>query len=61
MNDHVFGMFDMGLVGLVVVAFGAWQLWSINREIAKDKKPPADAPPSDTPPSDTPPSDIPGG
>ena len=44
MNDHIFGIFDMGLVGAVVVAFGVWQLWSINREIGKDKKPPSDPP-----------------
>ena len=41
MNDHIFGMFDMGLVGVVVVGLAAWQLVSINREIAKDRKPPA--------------------
>lgn len=46
MNDHIFGIFDMGLVGAVVVAFGVWQLWSINREIGKDKKPPSDPPAS---------------
>lgn len=44
MNDHVFGLFDMGLVGVAVVGLGVWQLISINREIAKDKKPPADPP-----------------
>lgn len=40
MSDHVFGMLDMGLVGLVILGLATWQLVSINREIAKDKKPP---------------------
>ena len=44
MNDHIFGMFDMGLVGVVVVGLAVWQLWSINREIGKDRKPPSDPP-----------------
>jgi hypothetical protein len=40
MSDHVFGFFDMAIVGVVVLGLGIWQLISINREIAKDKKPP---------------------
>lgn len=40
MSDHVFGLFDMGLVGVVVAGFAIWQLVSINREIGKDKRPP---------------------
>lgn len=44
MSDHVFGMFDMGLVGAAVLGLAIWQLVSINREIAKDRKPPSEPP-----------------
>lgn len=44
MSDHIFGIFDMALVGVVVLGLAIWQLVSINREIGKDRKPPPDAP-----------------
>ncbi len=44
MNDRLFGMLDMAIVGVAVLAFGVWQLISINRDIAKDKKRPPDPP-----------------
>lgn len=37
MSDHVFGILDMAIVGVVVIGLGLWQLVSINREIARDK------------------------
>ena len=40
MSDHVFGMLDMAVVGIVVLGFAVWQLVSINREIARDKRRP---------------------
>ncbi|CAM3035692.1 hypothetical protein SPAN111604_00710 [Sphingomonas antarctica] len=46
MNDHIFGMLDMGLVGVAVLGLAIWQLVSIHRESARDKKaaPPPEAP-----------------
>jgi len=35
-----FSLFDMAIGGVPVLIFCIWQLISINREIAKDKKPP---------------------
>ncbi len=40
MHSSYFGLFDMAIAGVPVVAFCIWQLVSINREIARDKKPP---------------------
>ena len=40
MNHSYFSMLDMAIVGIPVLAICIWQLISINREIAKDKKPP---------------------
>lgn len=40
MSGGYFSLFDMAIAGVPVVAFCIWQLISINREIAKDKKPP---------------------
>ena len=37
MNGSYFSMFDMAIAGIPALAFGLWQLVSINREIAKDK------------------------
>ena len=34
-----FSLFDMAIAGVPVLAFCVWQLISINREIAKEKKP----------------------
>ena len=39
MGDHIFGIFDMAIAGGAVLAFCVWQMISINREIAKDRKP----------------------
>jgi hypothetical protein len=36
--DSSFGLIEMVLVGTVSIGFGLWQLWSVNREIAKDKE-----------------------
>lgn len=35
-QEH-FGWIEMVLVGIFGLGFGVWQLWSVNREIAKDK------------------------
>lgn len=40
MSGSWFSVFDMAIAGVPALAFGIWQLVSINREIAKDKKPP---------------------
>jgi len=39
MSGSYFSLFDMAIAGIPVVAFCIWQLISINREIARDKKP----------------------
>lgn len=36
------GWIEIVFVGIVALGFGFWQLWSINREIAKDKAAKAD-------------------
>jgi hypothetical protein len=33
-----FGWIEIIFSGAVALGFGFWQLWSINREIAKDKE-----------------------
>lgn len=33
-----FGWVEIVFVGIVALGLGFWQLWSINREIAKDKE-----------------------
>lgn len=33
-----YGWVEMIFSGVVVLGLGFWQLWSINREIAKDKE-----------------------
>ncbi len=38
MSGGYFSLLDMAIVGVPVVSFCIWQLISINREIAKDKK-----------------------
>lgn len=38
MGNRLFGMMDMAIVGVPVLAFCIWQLVSINREIARDKR-----------------------
>ena len=42
MSGGNFSLFDMAIAGVPVVVFCIWQLISINREIAKDKKPSED-------------------
>lgn len=37
MIGRVFGMLDMAVVGVPVLAFCLWQLVSVNREIARDR------------------------
>ena len=44
MSDHIFGVLDGALVGIVVLGLAGWQLISINREIAKDKAKAAESP-----------------
>jgi len=39
MHASYFSLLDMAIVGVPAVAFCVWQLISINREIARDKKP----------------------
>jgi hypothetical protein len=38
--SRYFSLFDLAIAGVPVLIFCIWQLISINREIAKDKKPP---------------------
>ena len=33
-----YGLIEMAFTGIVVLGFAAWQLWSINREIGRDKQ-----------------------
>ena len=42
-----FGWIEIVFVGIVALGLGFWQLWSINREIAKDKEKAAKYPASD--------------
>ncbi|WP_417613471.1 hypothetical protein [Parasphingorhabdus sp.] len=47
-----FGWIEIIFSGAVALAFGFWQLWSINREIAKDKEKAADKEKADKPGSE---------
>ena len=38
MDDKTFGLLDLAIAGVPALAFGIWQLVSVNREIAKDKR-----------------------
>jgi hypothetical protein len=38
MNPTYFSLFDMAICGIPALGFGAWQLISVNREIAKDAR-----------------------
>ncbi|TKD50957.1 hypothetical protein FBR43_09445 [Sphingomonas baiyangensis] len=33
-----YGLVELVLVGAMALGFGIWQLWSVNREIARDSK-----------------------
>lgn len=33
-----YGLIEMGFTGLVVLGFAIWQLFSVNREIGRDKR-----------------------
>ena len=37
MNPDNYGLVEMVFVLALALGFGGWQLWSVNREIAKDK------------------------
>lgn len=37
MGNNWFAVLDMAIVGIPVLLFGTYQLWSVNREIAKDR------------------------
>ena len=49
MDDRTFGILDLAIAGVPALAFGIWQLVSINREIARDKRAKAEAEGSDSP------------
>lgn len=38
MDAHYYGIVEMGFTGLVVLGLALWQLWSINREVSRDRK-----------------------
>ena len=38
MDSRYFSLLDMAIVGVPAIAFCIWQLISVNREIAKDKR-----------------------
>ena len=37
MDGRWFSLLDLAIAGVPAIAFGVWQLVSVNREIAKDK------------------------
>ena len=37
MNPDNYGLVEMVFVLALALGFGGWQLWSVNRDIAKDK------------------------
>lgn len=43
-----YGFIEIIVVGTIALGLGFWQLWSINREIAKDKEKAAKDDSSDT-------------
>jgi hypothetical protein len=49
MSDSYFGMMDLAIAGIPALAFGIWQLVSINREIARDKVKAQERSPSSSP------------
>ncbi|MHA6720371.1 hypothetical protein ACX40Y_13085 [Sphingomonas sp. RS6] len=38
--DRYLSLLDLAIAGIPALAFGIWQLISVNREIAEDRKPP---------------------
>lgn len=48
MSGGYFSLFDMAIAGVPALAFGIWQLVSVNREIARDKAK-RDAPAGESP------------
>lgn len=42
-DPQYYGLVDLGIVVVAVVVFAVWQLVSINREIARDKRASEDA------------------
>lgn len=38
MDHRFFSLFDMAIVGIPVIVIGVWQLVSVNRDIARDRK-----------------------
>jgi hypothetical protein len=47
-HPGIVGLLDMAIVGVPVIVFCVWQLVSINREIARDRKARADDSPEGT-------------
>jgi hypothetical protein len=41
-----YGLIEIVLTTVIVLAFAIWQLWDVNREIAKDKAKSKDEPPA---------------
>lgn len=37
MNPHYYGIVEMVFTGVVVLGLALWQLWSVNRDIARDR------------------------
>ena len=44
MSGHYFSLFDLAIAGIPALVFGIWQIFSVNREIARDKKAKAESP-----------------
>ncbi|MCH4891949.1 MULTISPECIES: hypothetical protein [unclassified Sphingomonas] len=38
MHSNLYGLIELIFTGGVVLAFLGWQYWSVNREIARDKR-----------------------
>ena len=37
MNPHYYGIVEMAFTGIVVLGLALWQLWSVNREVGRDR------------------------
>jgi hypothetical protein len=46
---NYYGWVEVVFVAIVVLGIGFWQLWSVNREIAKDRAKKAEEETSETP------------